>query len=533
MAIELKQQLRISQQLVMTPQLQQAIKLLQMNNLDLSDFLSQEVEKNPLLEMEDSGGEAQGEREGEREGERDGERGSEQESAEISSRADDGGDDAPDAEFEPASGMVEADRGLSESNAGDEPLDADFSENVFNNDGPSEAPVGGDTGMSASPGPSAGGMEAPSAAIEQTLRETISLRDHLIEQMLLVVPDSADRFIAAHLVESIDEAGYMMESPGRVAERLGCKEQDVARVLGELKGLDPVGVFARDLAECLELQLKERNRFDPAMEMLLKHLDLVARQELPALRRLCRVSRADLADMISELKQLNPKPGLAFGGEPVQPVVPDVFVKKTPTGAWAVELNSDTLPRVLVNKKYYAELNTMAGKSEDKAYLADCLSDANWLVKALDQRARTILKVSMEIVRQQDAFLTEGIKALKPATLRSIAEAIEMHESTVSRVTSNKYIATNRGIFELKYFFTSAIPASTEGDSHSATAVRRRIQQLIDDESPSKILSDDKIVNILRGEDIEIARRTVAKYREALRIPSSVERRRIKRLAMS
>ena len=525
MALTPKLDLRQTQQLVMTPQLQQAIKLLQMNNLDLSDFLSQEVEKNPLLEIEDSG-EAQGDREGERE--------SDGPSAEASDGADDGGGDAPETEFEPASDMVEADRGLSESNAGDEPLDADFSENVFNNDGPSDAPLGGgEVGLGAAPGPSAGGMEAPSAAIEQTLRETISLRDHLIEQMLLVVPDSADRFIAAHVIESVDEAGYLIETPARVAERLGCKERDVARVLAELKGLDPIGIFARDLAECLELQLKERNRFDPAMETLLKHLDLVARQELPALRRLCRVSRADLKEMISELKQLNPKPGLAFGGEPVQPVVPDVFVRKTPTGAWAVELNSDTLPRVLVNKKYYAELNSMAGKSEDKAYLADCLSDANWLVKALDQRARTILKVSMEIVRQQDAFLTDGVKALKPATLRSIAEAIEMHESTVSRVTSNKYIATNRGIFELKYFFTSAIPASTEGDSHSATAVRRRIQQLIDEESPSKILSDDKIVNILRGEDIEIARRTVAKYREALRIPSSVERRRIKRLAMS
>jgi RNA polymerase sigma-54 factor len=295
-----------------------------------------------------------------------------------------------------------------------------------------------------------------------------------------------------------------------------------------IQGFDPVGVGARDLAECLSLQLKARDRLDPAMQTLLTRLDLLARRDMGALIQLCGVDAEDIADMISEIRTLNPKPGLAFGSEPVTPVVPDVFVRVGPDGSWLVELNSDTLPRLLVNNQYYAKVHKGARDKDSKNYLADCLNSANWLVKSLDQRARTILKVASEIVRQQDNFLSHGVRHLRPLNLRTIADAIVMHESTVSRVTSNKYIATPRGIFELKYFFTASIQAVNGAESHSAEAVRDRIREMIEKEAGQEVLSDDRIVSLLTADGVNIARRTVAKYREAMRIPSSVERRRLK-----
>jgi RNA polymerase sigma-54 factor len=244
--------------------------------------------------------------------------------------------------------------------------------------------------------------------------------------------------------------------------------------------------------------------------------------------KICGVDAEDLADMIGEVKALSPKPGLAFASGTVQTVTADVFVRVAQDGGWSIELNPDNLPRVLVNQTYYARVARSAGAEKAKPYLADCLQTANWLVKSLDQRAKTILKVSTEIVRQQDAFLTHGVEYLRPLNLRTIADAIGMHESTVSRVTSNKYMGTPRGVFEMKYFFTSSIASADGGEAHSAEAVRHRIKQLIDAESPREILSDDTIVDILKKQGIDIARRTVAKYRDALRIPSSVERRRLK-----
>jgi RNA polymerase sigma-54 factor len=304
-------------------------------------------------------------------------------------------------------------------------------------------------------------------------------------------------------------------------------------VLTILQGFDPPGVCARSLDECLAIQLKERDRFDPAMQTLVAHLDLLAKRDLPALRRLCGVGEEDLTDMIAEIRQLNPKPGLAFGSTLVQPIVPDVFVRPGPDGGFIVELNSDTLPKVLVNQIYHAEVAKTTKNDKDKTYLADCLQTATWLIRALDQRAKTILKVATEIVRQQDAFFANGVQHLRPLNLKTIADAIDMHESTVSRVTANKYMATSRGIFELKYFFTSAIAAADGGEAHSAEAVRHRIRQLIDAEDAQHVLSDDTIVERLRTAGIDIARRTVAKYREAMRIPSSVQRRREKQSSLS
>jgi len=312
-----------------------------------------------------------------------------------------------------------------------------------------------------------------------------------------------------------------------IALRLGVSVEEVEEVLASVQGFDPSGVGARCLKECLAIQLKERDRYDPPMAALVRHLDLAARRDFTALRRICGVDDEDLADMFAELRMLNPKPGSRFGSTPVQPIVPDVAVRAAPDGSWLVELNSDTLPRVLVNQTYYAKV-VRNSKDRERAYLADCLQTANWLVKSLDQRAKTILKVSTEIVRQQDAFLAHGVRHLRPLNLKMVAEAIGMHESTVSRVTSNKYMSTPRGIFELKYFFTSAIASSEGGEAHSAEAVRHRIRTLIDGESADDVLSDDTLVRLLRESGVDIARRTVAKYREALRIPSSVQRRREK-----
>jgi RNA polymerase sigma-54 factor len=356
-----------------------------------------------------------------------------------------------------------------------------------------------------------------------------SLKDHLTEQLQLACLDPTERLIGAYLIDQVDEAGYLTESIAESADKLGAAVSLIEAVLAKLQTFDPCGVFARDLRECLSLQLKEAGRFDPVIARFLDHLHLLAAHNLPALRRAAGVDMDDLADMIAEIKRLNPKPGLKFGSVEVQPVVPDVIVRPAADGSWIIELNSDTLPRVLVNRSYYTRVSRTTRNEKEKDFLLDCLQNANWLVKSLDQRARTILKVAEEIVRQQDSFLMHGVQYLRPLNLKTVADAIKMHESTVSRVTSNKYLATSRGIFELKYFFTSSIAAAGDGAAHSSEAVRHRIKILIDAENPVAVLSDDKIVEILQSDGIDIARRTVAKYREGMRIASSVRRRREKR----
>jgi RNA polymerase sigma-54 factor len=359
------------------------------------------------------------------------------------------------------------------------------------------------------------------------------LVDHLTEQLNLTILDAAERMIGAHLIQMLDEAGYLVGDLNELAERLGAPRSRINAVLATLQGFDPPGVFARTLAECLALQLIEQNRYDPQIAKLLAHLDLLGSHNLAGLKRTVGVDAQELAEMITEIKRLNPKPGLKFGSVQIEPILPDVYVRAARDGSWTVELNQHTLPRVLVNRSYYAVVSKTAGSPTDREYLADCLQNANWLVKSLDQRARTILRVAEEIVRQQDAFLSFGVEHLKPLNLKAVADAISMHESTVSRVTSNKYVDTPRGVFELKYFFTSAIAsAEAEGEAHSSEAVRHRIRQLIEAETAQAVLSDDKIVEHLKRDGIDIARRTVAKYREALRIPSSVQRRREKQMAV-
>ena len=507
MVLSQRLEFRQTQALVMTPQLMQAIKLLQLSSLDLAAYVENELEKNPLLE-----------------------------------RASD--DEAPPANLDPdAPAAANGDAqdpapdwigdNLDTSRTSMEETMGTELENVFpdadSGSGekatPPEMQPGGYSEWS---GAGTRGGEDGGYNLEAFVAAKATLADHLAEQMTMAITDSVRRMIGQYLIDMVDEAGYLAGELDGVGDKLGAPLAEVEAVLAILQTFDPIGVCARSLDECLAIQLKDRNRYDPAMQALVSNLGQLAKRDLPALRRLCGVNEEDLADMIGEIRNLNPKPGLAFGSQVVQPIVPDVFARGAPDGTWQVELNSDTLPKVLINQRYYAKVSKTTRNDKDKTYLADCLQTATWLVRALDQRAKTILKVSGEIVRQQDAFFARGVQHLRPLNLKTVADAISMHESTVSRVTANKYMATSRGIFELKYFFTSSIASADGGEAHSAEAVRDRIRRMIDAEEPNDVLSDDAVVDKLREAGIDIARRTVAKYREALRIPSSVQRRRDK-----
>jgi len=333
--------------------------------------------------------------------------------------------------------------------------------------------------------------------------------------------------IAQHLIDHVDENGYLRVSLDELAINLGVSLTRVQSLVTQLQTFEPTGVFARDMRECLKLQLSEKKSLNPPMEALLDNLELLAKHDLSKLMKLCGVDKDELLIMIKRLKSLSPKPGLAYGGDMAAAIAPDVFIRETPQGGWAVELNSDTLPRVLVNNRYYNEVCAVAKDEESKSFMSECHANASWLVKSLDQRARTIMKVASEIVKQQDGFFAYGVDHMRPLNLKTVAEAIEMHESTVSRVTSNKFMSTPRGVFELKYFFTASIPSIDGGESHSAEAVRHKIKILIDEETKGHVKSDDKLVDLLQAQGIDIARRTVAKYRESMGIPSSIERRRV------
>jgi RNA polymerase sigma-54 factor len=499
MALTQRLQIRQSQALVMTPQLMQAIKLLQLSNLDLTAYVEAELERNPLLE-----------------------RGADGEPAPANATADATGNEAAEGSASPA-----------DDSGGEEVREDPIEDGTLDDSAPARSrladiPAGYSEWGAAPASPRNDG----DYNLESFVSAEPTLADWLRQQATLAITDPVQRMIGHYLIDLVDESGYIAGDLAAAAEKLGTGLAEIEAVLAILQSFEPPGICARDLAECLAIQLKDRNRYDPAMAALIARLDLVARRDFIALKKICGVGDEDLAEMIAELRRLNPKPGLAFGSTIVQPMVPDVFVRAGPDGAWLVELNSDTLPKVLVNQTYFAKVSATARRDAEKSYLADCLQNATWLVRALDQRARTILKVANEIVRQQDGFFARGVEHLRPLNLKTVAEAIGMHESTVSRVTANKYMATSRGIFELKYFFTSAIAAAHGGEAHSAEAVRHRIRQLIDAEGASDILSDDTIVEKLREAGIDIARRTIAKYRESMRIPSSVQRRREKQAAI-
>ena len=460
-------ELRQGQSLTMTPQLVQSIKLLQLSHAELAAYVEAELERNPLLQ----------------EGE---------------TRAD-----APVptlADFLRARQKAEA--------AGSRIVP-----------GPSPSRVSAAGSSSSGSVSSHGELDAD---MEATLTRAASLTEHLEAQLDIANGDPRLRTIGRHLIHTLDDAGYLTEDLGEIAARLRVLPEEAEAALRLIQGFEPPGVGARNLAECLAIQLRERNRLDPAMQALLAHLHLVARQDFAGLLAMCGVEREDLADMLAEIRRLEPKPGLAFTPAPVDVLVPDVLVRTGPDGTLLVELNPETLPRILLNRSYYAEVAKAVRKDEDKSFLSDCFQTASWLTRSLDQRARTILKVAAEIARQQESFFREGVAALRPMTLKAVAEAIGMHESTVSRVAANKAIGTERGTHPMRFFFSAA---TGEGE-HSAKAVRHRIRQLVEGESPKDVLSDEAIAHKLKQEGVAVARRTVAKYREALRIPSSAIRRR-------
>jgi RNA polymerase sigma-54 factor len=522
MALTQRLEFRQSQSLVMTPQLMQAIKLLQLSNLDLVAFVEDELERNPLLERANQDGAPDHGEPSAAHAEGDGADFSD--GAEFSSGAD--GERSGEGFEAGAEEWMSPDLGTRAEI--EQTLDTGM-ENVFPEE-PADAAARNaqDAAPTAYTEWGGGASNDDDYNLEAFVAAETTLGGHLAEQLAVAFPDPMRRMIGQYLIDLVDDAGYVPADLGDAHEKLGTSREDVEAVLAVLQKFDPPGVCARNLSECLAIQLRERDRYDPAMQALIENLDLLAKRDIASLRKICGVDDEDIADMIGEIRHLNPKPGLKFGSAKTQSVVPDVYVRPGPDGGWHVELNSDTLPKVLVNQIYYSQLSKTIRKDGDKSYFTDCLQNATWLVRALDQRARTILKVATEIVRQQDGFFTQGVAYLRPLNLKAVADAIQMHESTVSRVTANKYMATNRGTFELKYFFTASIASADGGDAHSAEAVRHRIKQLIDAESPTAILSDDTIVERLHGDGIDIARRTVAKYREAMRIPSSVQRRRDK-----
>lgn len=485
MALQAKLNLRQSASLVMTPQLMQSIRLLQLTRLELDRFIDDEIERNPLLERAES-------------------------------------------EAAPAAGDWEGEAAEWSAEAIAARLDTSL-ENLFPDDSGAPERIGPDLSAQWKSASRTGSSAAELHDFEDVVARPVTLREHLAEQIAFAFPDASERLIALDLADSLDEAGYLGAKVEEVAARHGTGTEAVESVLERCWRFDPPGLFARDLPECLALQLGARDRLDPAMAALIGNLELLARRDFRKLTRLCGVDEEDLLDMLAEIRTLDPKPGTAFSGGTADPVVADVVVRATGDGSWAVELNSEVLPRLLVNQSYFAVVSARATDTE-KRFLSDCLQNANWLTRSLDQRARTILKVAREIVRRQDAFLVGGVRHLKPLNLKTVAEAIGMHESTVSRVTANKYMLTPRGMFELRYFFTGAIAsADAAGEAHSAEAVRDRIRKLIETEEPAAVLSDDVLVDILRKSGVDIARRTVAKYREGMGIASSVQRRREKR----
>jgi len=493
MAMAPKLQARQGQQLAITPQLRQAIKLLQLSNIELSAFVEEQLESNPLLE-----------------------RGT--------------GDENRRQEDLDATKTVNEQIAADDVTAGQAGADMDIPEHAANPDA-SPADMGADVGGSVDWSRSnTGGSFNGSSDYDPAANSAadITLAQHLTAQLGLLRFNPHDRLVAEYLIGQLDEAGYLRSEVAELSENLGISEARVNSVLLHMQRLEPTGVFARSLSECLALQLAEKDMLDGPMKALTENLELLAKYDLSKLAKICGVKIEPLKEMIGHLRDLSPKPGIAYGGTMAGAIEPDVYIRETPNGGWAVELNADTLPRVLLNHRYYNEIKR-AGGSDEKAreFISECHQNANWLVRSLDQRARTILKVSSEIVKQQDGFFAYGIDHMRPLKLKDVADAIEMHESTVSRVTSGKYMHTPRGLFELKYFFTAAIPSLDGGEGHSAETVRSKIKILIAEETADAIMSDDNIVKLLRDQGIDIARRTVAKYRESMGIHSSVERRRV------
>jgi RNA polymerase sigma-54 factor len=522
MALSPKLDLRQTQSLVMTPLLMQSIRLLQMSHMELEQFVEQEIERNPLLERseipdDDSSFDYPMGTDHD----------SDSDQGHVRSESEGFSPDSSDGAW------LGSEQSISSTSMSDT-FDSSL-ENIFPDDPGTHDFIAGD--LASQWKSSAGdGYVAPGGEnynLEHVTAAPRSMQDHIREQIIFAFAEAEDRLIAAELADQVDEIGYFRGDLTELAERTGMTAGHMENLLSVLQSFEPAGLFARDLAECLRLQLRARGRLSPAMDTLLQNLELLAKRDFHSLKKLCHVGDAEIISMLREIQLLDPKPGTAFSSGIADSIIPDVKVDHNPDGSWRIELNSETLPRVLVNNSYYATVMKAKTSADEKSFLGECMQNANWLVRSLDQRAQTILKVASEIVRQQEQFLLRGVAHLKPLNLRNVADAIGMHESTISRVTANKYMLTKRGVFELRYFFNAAIAANEGAELHSSQSVRHQIKVLIDAEAPDSILSDDTIVELLKKQNIDIARRTVAKYREAMNIASSVQRRREKKAEAS
>ncbi|WP_062208695.1 RNA polymerase factor sigma-54 [Aureimonas sp. AU12] len=494
MNLSVNLQIRQSQQLVMTPQLLQSIRLLQFHHAELQAFLEREAEANPIIEI------AAGVEAGEPVGPSDQDApalppGEASEAPLTGASADgaafaDGSDDGIAPHADDPDAFLPALRSLGESER-------------------------------------SGGFDGADP-IETAGSGPHSLHAHALAEISDVFADPTERRLAEVLFADLDAAGYLGPGTAERAQALGLAPDATEALLARLQAqAEPAGLFARTLAECLAVQLRRQNRFDPVIAAVLDHLPLLARRDFAALARITGEDEAGLMEILGEIRRLDPRPGAGLSPGEAEPVLPDVVVRPAAGGeGWQVDLNADAFPRILVHQQYAQEVLRGAASTEERSFLAQCQQNATWLTRSLDQRARTILKVAVEIVRRQDRFLSEGVSGLRPMTLMDVAEAIGMHESTVSRVTANKYVATPRGTFEMKFFFTVSIASSDGGDAHSAESVKLRIGRMIAGERPGAVLSDDDIAAALKSDGIDLARRTVAKYREALGLPSSVQRRR-------
>lgn len=506
MAFAQKLTMRQGQSLVMTPQLSQSIKLLALSNIELAAFVENEMERNPFLEIKPN------------------EPVDERNAAELTVDTEAPADLTGRTELETSAKSLSENLGTSIENV--YPDEQDYRQPSKDN---AKSKEEYDSRISSGGLQMSGKASVHDQSVADYTAAHETLRDKLIGQLSLSGASVSLIKIATDIIDNLDDAGYLRSDLAAIADRLGCAQEESEAALRLVQGLEPVGVGARNLVECLSLQLKDKDRLDPAMAIVLDNLDLLAKRDFAMLQSLSNLDIEDLGDILLEIQSLDPKPGTSYESQPVQHIVPDVFVRESNDGSWAIELNSETLPRVLVNNTYMAEIGGKLTSPREKEFLTDCMQTASWLTKSLDQRAQTILKVAREIVKQQDAFLVHGVRHLRPLTLKMVADEIDMHESSVSRVTTNKYMLTPRGLFELKYFFTTSINDVGDGEGHSSESVRDRIKSLVEAETAKTVLSDDAIVSALKSEGVEIARRTVAKYRDALQIPSSVQRRREKR----
>ena len=528
-------ELRQKQALVMVPQLQQAIKLLQMSQAELTAFIEKELEKNPLLEREEN---QSGTEEKETFQTKNTDNDSSTQSADHNP-ADQESHTSPSSSTETESIQTEKkeNRETEQTDLQELHLGERQAEHTAQPELDSDSTTLYDDPYGYASAHTYSTQTRSNHSAEdfdpfENQADSKTLKQHLTEQLATLAHSQLDHTIALYLIDQVNENGYLTTRLEDISEKLGIAQTHIEKILSLLQSFEPTGVMARSVEECLRLQLMERNQFDEKMRILLEHLPLLAQSSFKKLARLCSVELKELNEMISKIRTLSPKPGLAYGGEVSPAVIPDVFIYAHPDGGWRIELNSESLPKLLINMHYYTEVHHKSQHKEEKSFISECHKNASWLMKSLDQRARTILKVTREIVKQQDAFLAHGITYLKPLTLKHVAEAVEMHESTISRVTMNKYLATPRGIFEMKFFFSSALTTSNGNTEVSAEAVRHMIKTLVTKETVDSVLSDDKIMEHLQKTGIDIARRTIAKYREAMQIPSSAERKRqLKRIS--